>query len=205
MSSESIDTKSIYTVGHSNHAWPSFVALLCRHRITALADVRSAPYSRRYPQFNREGMRVSLAESGIAYVFLGRELGARSDDPACYVDGRVRYDRLAQTARFIDGIDRVIGGAATHRIALMCAERDPLDCHRALLVARALVRRGAAVSHILADGSIETHEVTLRRLLDQRAMPADDLFESEEQRLERACARQEARIAHVDESMRGQG
>jgi uncharacterized protein (DUF488 family) len=193
---------SIYTIGHSSHAWPAFVDLLTAHRISAIADVRSAPYSRRYPQFNRETMQPALADRGIAYVFLGRELGARSEDPDCYVDGRVQYARLARTTSFNTGITRVIDGAASFRIALMCAEREPLDCHRTLLVGRALAARGVGVSHILADGTVESHEATLRRLPDLLAMPTADLFESENDRLESACAQQERRIAYVDEAMR---
>ena len=124
----------VLTVGHSNHAPEAFLALLTRHGVTALADVRSAPWSRFNPQFNRKALSASLADNDIAYVWLGRELGGRPDDPACYEDGTVRYDLLAQTPLYREGIGRVLRGAAEHRLALMCAD----DCHRTLLVSRSL-------------------------------------------------------------------
>ena len=98
-------------------------------------------------------------------MFLGRELGARPDDPACYEDGRVRYARLARTALFRRGLDRVVDGAHRHRLALMCAERDPLDCHRTILVARELARRGLDVAHILAVCSEDRPHHCHRRLV----------------------------------------
>src|ERR1700744_5902469 len=102
---------NIYTIGHSNHPIERFLALLQQHAITAIADVRSLPYSRRNPQFNSKALTVSLDALGISYVSLGKELGARSEDPACYdEDGRVQYRLLAQTPLFNQGIDRVLSG-----------------------------------------------------------------------------------------------
>ena len=98
--------------------------------------------------------------------FVGRELGARSKDPACYKDGRVQYARLARTAQFQRGLDRVIQEASKYRVALMCAEKDPIDCHRTILVGRELLRRGTDVAHILADGRLEPHEETMDRPVD---------------------------------------
>ena len=115
------------TVGHSNHPIERFLGLLQSHGIAAVADVRSTPYSRFNPQFRREKLQTALAAAGIQYVFLGEELGARSQDPACYdADGRVSYARLAQTDLFRKGIARLKAGMADHRISLMCAEREPL-------------------------------------------------------------------------------
>ncbi|MYE00477.1 MAG: DUF488 domain-containing protein, partial [Alphaproteobacteria bacterium] len=139
------------------------------------------PYSRFNPQFNRKALSASLSASGIAYVWLGRELGGRPDDPACYEDGTVRYDRLARTALYREGIERVLSGAAEHRLALMCAEKDPLHCHRALLVSRSLEERGLAVAHILADGSLEPHERAMDRLLAAHR-PEEDLFSERKSR-----------------------
>ena len=174
----------VLTVGHSNHAPEAFLALLKRHGVTALADVRSAPWSRFNPQFNRKALSVSLSASGIAYVWLGRELGGRPDDPACYEDGTVRYDRLARTALYREGIERVLRGAAEHRLALMCAEKDPVHCHRALLVSRSLEECGLAVAHILADGDLEPHESVMDRLLAAHS-PDKDLFSERKSRAER--------------------
>lgn len=160
---------TIYTVGHSNHPFQKFVGLLTANGITAIADVRSQPFSRRNPQFNKDRLAADLAQHGIAYVFLGKELGARSEDPACYEGGKVQYSRLAATAAFRTGVDRVLSGAEKYRIALMCAEKEPLDCHRTLLVSCALEKRGASIAHILSDASVEPQDETMSRLIDRNS------------------------------------
>ncbi len=153
----------VYTIGHSNHPIEQFLELLRGTDITAVADVRSVPYSRRWPQFGRDRLAPSLAAAGIAYVYLGAELGGRPADPALLHDGKPDYGRMAAAPAFHAGLDRVMDGARRYRIALMCAEREPLECHRFLLVSRALHDRGVALRHILADGSIEPHAETERR------------------------------------------
>ena len=190
-------TTHVLTIGHSNHPIEKFLELLEAHGVSAVADVRSSPYSRYTPQFNRETLEVALKRAGIEYVFLGKELGARSSDPACYSNGRVQYGQLAKTELFQAGIQRVIQGAEKHRVALMCAEKEPLDCHRTLLVSKELARCGVAVSHILADGRVESHEGTMERLMEQEGLGGADLFRSREDKLCEACARQEERIAYV--------
>lgn len=191
----------VYTIGHSTHSIEAFLDLLRKQSVTAVADVRSTPFSRFNPQFNKDTLQGTLAAHGIKYVFLGRELGARSDDPACYENGRVQYARLARAASFQAGLHRVVQGASEHRVALMCAEKDPLECHRTLLVARALADQGVEIAHILADGSLEPHESAMTRLLGVVGLPAQDLFSSREQLIEEAMARQEQRIAYVDEKL----
>lgn len=185
----------VFTIGHSNHPLDVFLKLLRKHEVTAVADVRSAPYSRHNPQFNRELLGKALKTNGIEYIFLGRELGARSDDHSCYEDGRIQYARLARTDLFRRGIERVISSTGDYRVALMCAEREPLECHRTLLVACALAERGVVIEHILPDGRLEPHEATLERLLD--AANQEDLFLSREERLAEALARQEELISYV--------
>ena len=194
-----IDVPPIFTIGHSNHSINRFVELLRLHGVTAVADVRSAPFSRYNPQFNRDALAESLHDGGIAYVFLGQSLGARSDDPAVYENGRVRYRKLAATPLFHSGIERVKQGARKHRIALMCAEKDPLHCHRTLLVSRALEHDGVAVSHILADGGIETQHAAMRRLLGEVGASAHDMFDSEDALIEKACMKREEDVAYQDE------
>jgi uncharacterized protein (DUF488 family) len=189
----------IYTVGHSNHPIEKFIGLLTANCITAIADVRSQPYSRRNPQFNKDRLAAALAHSGIAYVFLGKELGARSEDPSCYEKGRVQYPRLAQTAAFKEGIRRVFLGAQKFRLALMCAEKEPLDCHRTLLVSRALDQLGVPIAHILADASIEPQERTLARLIDMVGLAKDDMFQQQAELVAHACKLREQRIAYVKE------
>ena len=155
----------LYTIGHSNHQMAAFVVLLQMHGITALGDVRSHPYSRHVKHFSYKPLSAELAGAEIAYLFLGKELGARSDNPACCVDGTVQYDRLAREPRFAEGLERVLHGMNSYRMALMCSERDPLYCHRALLVARELSEMGVVVGHIHADGSIESRLELESRLL----------------------------------------
>lgn len=186
----------IFTIGHSAHEIAEFTELLAQHNIEAVADVRSAPYSRRYPQFNRDTLKEALMANGIAYVFLGKELGARSRDPACYADGRVQFRKLAKTPLFRSAIKRLLEGSQQMRIALMCAEREPLACHRTLLVARELVRRGSKINHILADGTLETHRDAMNRLCRQLGI-AEDLLRSPEEMEHDAYAAQEEKIAYV--------
>ena len=186
----------VLTVGHSNHPLETFVSLLRQHGVTTLADVRSAPFSRFNPQFNRKSLNAALQAHSIAYLFMGHALGGRPEDRSCYENGRVRYDRLARTPLYREGIDQVVETAGVERLALMCAEREPLDCHRTLLVGRSLAERGATVSHILADGTLEAHDDTMDRLLDSAGLPAGDLLHSREELIEQALAQKEGRIAH---------
>jgi uncharacterized protein (DUF488 family) len=189
-------SKPLFTIGHSNHPVEKFLGLLKQHNIQAIADVRSAPYSRRNPQFNRNNLQAALSEAGIQYVFLGRELGARSADPACYVDGKVQYDRLAATDLFRSGIERLLDGVKTYRIALMCAEREPLNCHRTLLVSRALEQRGLGIVHILPDGMLEAHAETMLRLAAELGLSGDDLFSDTGEMIDMAYAKRADRIAY---------
>lgn len=170
--------EAVYTIGHSTHTLSKLLELLEQHAITAVCDVRSQPYSRMNPQFNREPLRDALRPAGIRYVFLGNELGARSNDKSCYRNGQVQYDRLACTDAFKRGLKRVREGSQSYRVALMCAERDPLHCHRTILVARHLAEEGVQVRHILANGQVEDHEQTLDRLLTNLKLQQDDMFRS---------------------------
>ncbi len=155
----------IFTVGHSNHSVEKFLNLLKRNRVSAIADVRSSPFSRRLPHFNQLSLRKSLASEGVSYVFLGEELGARSKNPECYVDGKARYELIAATEEFALGLDRILKGVKHHQIALMCAEQDPITCHRAILVCKHLKDAGLEIKHILKTGELESHEHLEQRLL----------------------------------------
>ena len=155
---------ALFTIGHSTHEWLEFLALLQKHGVTAVADVRSQPSSR-LPQYVKAELQAQLNHGGIEYVFLGRELGARRDEPECYYGGQAVYARIADLPIFREGLDRIARGLEKHRIALMCAEKEPLDCHRTVLICRHLRGRGIPINHILADGSLEDHEATERRLL----------------------------------------
>jgi uncharacterized protein (DUF488 family) len=188
----------IYTIGHSKHPIDEFIALLQQHGVDALADVRSTPYSRFNPQFNKDRLQAALAAAGIRYVFLGEELGARSKDPSCYdEEGRVSYSKLAATETFRKGIDRLLTGLQQHRIAIMCAEREPLDCHRTILVSRQLEKAGVPVTHILNDGSLEPQHEAMLRLASELKLTATDLFRTPDELIEDAYEKQGSRIAYV--------
>lgn len=185
----------LFTIGHSTHDWPFFAVLLRRHGIDVLGDVRSTPYSRYTPQFNREVIGPALALEGIRYVYLGDEFGARRKEAACFVDGKVDYDLVAVTPSFLSGMERLKDGASRFRVALMCAEKDPLECHRTILVAR----QAAAfteVRHIRDDGSIETHVEAEARLVRESQLGDADLFASASDRLRDAYLKRAREISY---------
>ena len=197
----------VFTIGHSNHSSETFLDLLRKHEVDEVVDVRSSPASRHYPQFNHGVLSDMLERAGIGYVFLGGELGGRPADRSCYdEDGRVSYARLAETDLFDDGIGRVVRAADERRVALMCSEKEPLDCHRTLLLAGALEERGVAVEHILADGSAEKHGDTLNRLIDTFKLPRNgDMFRSRDEVIAEALDRRARKVAFVAEASPGGG
>lgn len=190
----------VFTIGHSTQPAEHFIMLLRTHGVTAVADVRSKPYSRMNPQYNREDLRAALGEAGVSYVFLGKESGARSEDKTCYRDGKVQYGLLAQTEAFRQGITRVQEGAQNFRIALMCAEKEPLECHRTILVARYLELQGVEIRHILGDGRVESHRDVMNRLVRQLHLPEGDMFSSREDVVAEAYRLQEERVAYTTPS-----
>jgi uncharacterized protein (DUF488 family) len=187
----------LWTIGHTHHTAEAFVALLKQHGITAVADVRSQPYSRRLEQFNRETLAAELKAAGIAYLFLGEELGARRNEIECYVGDRADYVRIARLPKFHAGLERLRHGAARHQIALVCAEKEPLDCHRTVLVCRHL-RDEFRIRHIRADGSLEEHSQTEKRLVREMDV-ARTLFEpdlTDEQLIQQAYDKRGEQIAY---------
>jgi uncharacterized protein (DUF488 family) len=155
----------IFTIGHSQHSLDVFLQMLGRHDITAVADVRSQPYSGAHPHFSREPLEEALKNHRIQYVFLGKELGGRTRDDTCYIDGKLDYERLAETLEFKSGINRILRGMQLFKVVLLCAEKEPLYCHRCILVGRRLCEHGVNVRHILENGDLEDHEQTIERLL----------------------------------------
>jgi uncharacterized protein (DUF488 family) len=142
----------------------------------------------------------ALEHEGIAYVFLGRELGARSTDPECYVGGKVQYARLAQAPQFKSGVQRLVDGASRERIVVMCTEQDPLDCHRTILLSPVLEERGIEVSHLHPDGSIESNEEAMWRLRKLHHLDHPSLLDSDDELLHQALELQEAQIAYVNKA-----
>lgn len=151
-----VPERTLLSVGHSNKTIEDFIELLRKQGIEVVADVRSHPYSRFAPHFNRESLKETLARAGLRYVFLGHELGGRPDGDEFYDDeGHVLYGRVAQTRLFLAGIERLEHGLGRFRLAMMCSEEDPTDCHRRLLVARVLNDRGIRVAHLRGDGTVQ--------------------------------------------------
>lgn len=194
--------RELYTIGHSTHALEHVLGLLELHRITAVCDVRSSPYSRRNPQFDRETLKKALESRGVRYVFLGGELGARTSDESCYEDGRVQYDRLASTETFQRGLERVKAGMTRFRVALLCAEKDPINCHRTILVCRRIKGPDVTIQHILENGELEPQEDTERRLVKKFGLEQRELFDDETSAVDAAYKLQEERIAYTKPEMR---
>jgi len=183
----------LLTIGHSNLAADRFVTLLKDAGVTAVADVRSVPFSRWCPWFSGKALTQRLAGEAIAYVALGDALGGRPSDPHLYRDGVADYEAMAARAEFAAGLECVVDEMAHHRVCLLCAEREPLDCHRCLLVGRALAARGLALGHLRPDGTIEPHAATEQRLL---ALAGEaDLFRDGAERLAHAYRRRAHAVA----------
>jgi uncharacterized protein (DUF488 family) len=179
----------LFSIGHSNIPAERFIAMLRTAGVNAIADVRSTPASRRFPWFSSKNLASALQDGGILYMPFGDSLGGRPRDPALYRDAVADYESMAQRPEFCAGLDRLLAMASQHRVCLMCAEREPLDCHRCLLVSRALAERGCAVGHILHDGTIEAHAATEQRLLADSGPDADLFVTGQGERLAAAYRR----------------
>ena len=188
----------IYTIGHSNHEIDTFLSLLRLQQITAIADVRSHPVSRRFPQFDKKALQARLMAAGIRYVFLGDGFGARPRDPACYTNGRTDFDKVRLAPSFAEALMRLRSGTQAFRVCLMCAERDPADCHRTWLVAQTLHEAGVTVTHLLADGAMEAHAALLRRVAGTDGC-SGSLFGDEAEVLRATARREAARVAYCPE------
>jgi uncharacterized protein (DUF488 family) len=189
---------AILTIGHSRHPLERFIALLQEAQVTALADVRSAPMSRFSPHFNKNALAASLAAQGIDYVFLGKELGGRPERPEMYTQGRADYEKMAASPEFREALARLTEAAGRHRVAVMCSEADPLDCHRCLLVGRALAAGGIDVGHIPASGAVVTHAQAEDRLLElENLTEAGLLLRSRDERLAEAYRSRCRKVAYA--------
>lgn len=164
----------VFSIGHSNHPIEAFIALLRKAGIERIADVRSIPHSRFCPQFRREPLAAALSSAGIGYAWHGAALGGRPRGPSPARGGKPDYAAMSKRPEFRAELEKVLADAATRPTALMCAERDPLDCHRFHLIAVPLAGLGAAIVHVLADGSLETQASAEARL--RRRKPQGNLF-----------------------------
>lgn len=158
----------VYTVGHSNHPIEEFLKLLVKHNINCVCDVRSMPYSRFTEQYNRENIKKYLSEHNIKYLFFGEEFGARREEKSLLTDGMVDFEKVAKNEKFIRGIERIEKGLEKgYRIALMCTEKEPIECHRTILVSRNLFLKGMAILHILSDGTAVYHQKIEEELVEK--------------------------------------
>lgn len=189
----------LYTVGHSVHSMDHFIKILKMNRIDAVADVRSSPYSKFTPQFNRDQLKKCLKDHGMRYVFLGAELGARRDEPECYENNKVIYEKVAELPSFKSGITRLREGTVKMRVAIMCAEKDPLTCHRTVLVAHFSREFFSDTQHILEDGTIESRSEADLRLLREYKLDKEDFFSPYEERLAIAYSKRAEKIAYEED------
>lgn len=174
---------ALFTIGHSNLELEEYLQIILTHDISAVCDVRSRPGSYRHPQFNREPLEECLRSSGLRYKFLGESLGGRPEDPRYYFrDGRVNYEQRRRARDFQAEIDQIIALSQKAKIVLMCAEEDPLHCHRFLMICPALVERGNSPVHIRRGGKLESQleaEDRLLKLQDLSGFASDSLFANE--------------------------
>ena len=169
--------KKVWTIGHSRHELDVFIGLLKSHNISALCDVRTIPMSRMAPQFNEGSLKNALSAAQISYISMGRELGGRPQEDFMYdSEGRVFYNKLAESEIFKIGVDRVLKGSEKFNILIMCSEGKPNGCHRHLLIGRVLHEMGIEVVNILVDGSLKNYE---QLTPEESQMPLIDLGEEE--------------------------
>lgn len=168
---------TLYSIGYGNRPLDEFIRLLNHYSIGVVCDVRSTPYSGRFPEFSREPLQLALNHQRIRYMFMGDVLGARPSDPDCYENGRASYAAMARSSAFAQGIERIEIGVEKYTVAIMCAEKDPMDCHRAILISRRLASDGLNVLHIDSRGEIEEHVALERRLLKHYKLDQVSLFE----------------------------
>jgi len=173
-------TKILFTIGHSRHEIDYFTSLLKKHNINCLIDVRSHPYSRIAPQFNKESLANSLKANNIIYLHFEKEFGARQTSKSLIdLENKVDYSRVRETEEFKEGVKRVYDGLEKgYNIALMCSEANPFDCHRFVMIAYYFVREGVNVNHILKDGVIVDNNELEKELLKKysKVLPSNDLF-----------------------------
>ena len=186
----------ILTIGRSTLSYDHFLDLLRSAGVTAVADVRSTPYSKHFPHFARDLLQAELSADRVTYRYLGQKLGGRPTSKALYCDGVADYEKMAQTDSFRLGLEEIVKGGKKHRLAIMCSEYDPLDCHRCLLVGRSLSAHGVSVGHIRSKGDIESQEQVEERLLRHEAHHGDDLFCSREELLTLAYRKHTQKVAY---------
>jgi len=171
--------KQLYTIGHSIYELNDFISLLKDNNINTIVDVRSIPYSKFVPQYNRETLKQYLKENKICYIFMGDSLGARYEDKnLLFDDGKVNFKKVQETKFFQDGITRLDKGIIKgYNISLMCSEKEAFDCHRFGLISEFLSKNAINVKHIYPDKVVSQQELE-KQLLKKydKKLPKADLF-----------------------------
>ena len=163
----------LFTVGYGARTLDELLAVLKANRIEYLIDVRTAPFSKFKPEFSKDLLQHHVERAGLRYVFMGDTLGGQPRDPACHTDGKVDYDKVRAQPFFRTGIERLKQAyEQRRRVALMCSEGRPEDCHRSKLIGEALAAAGIPVRHIDEDG----HVLTQRQVIDRLTKGQMDLF-----------------------------
>ena len=159
---------TLYTIGHSQRPIEHFINLLKDHDIDYVIDVRSTPYSKFAADYNKENIQKILSTYNISYAHMGKCFGARQENLDLYTpEGYLDFEKVIASANFQMGLENVMKGMETHKIALMCLEKKPCDCHRAIMVANGFYKAGCTVEHILEDSSIQTHKELNKELMDK--------------------------------------
>ena len=188
----------LFKIGYSVFNISDFIQTLKKSNINAVADVRSSPYSKFKPDFNRETLKESLKKSNIEYVFLGDNCGARIDDPSCYIKGKADYGLIKETEKFKTGLNRILKGLEKYTITLLCAEKDPITCHRDILVCRNLKQFDVDIFHIMSMENIENNLQSEERLLKLFDLEQTNLFYEKNDLIDEAYNRQGDLIAYQE-------
>jgi len=159
---------TIYTVGHSTHSHEHFLELIKSKDINCVVDVRSVPFSRYANNYNKDVIKAFLNRNHLIYLYMGEELGARQSSPSLYTpEGYLDFEKTSKSKIFLSGIKRIMDGLEKkYSITLMCTEKDPIECHRAILVAKELIKNGCTVIHIMDNGQTQTQDQLEQRMLD---------------------------------------
>lgn len=174
-----MENTTIYSIGHGNKKIEDFIAELQSFDIEYLLDIRSKPFSKWNPQFNQTALQLELKNSGIIYVFVGDTLGGLPEDRSCYdFNGKVVYDLIKEKDFFKKGLKRLTTANDKNiRLAIMCSESKPEDCHRSKLIGQELLKKGISLNHIVSDKKVKSQEAVMNELTN--GLGTVDLFGNE--------------------------
>jgi len=166
---------TIFSIGHGNKSIEDFVNELKSFKVEYLIDIRSKPYSKYYPHFNRYDLKKSIEENGFVYAFMGNKLGGLPEDLTCYTNGKVDYNKLAEKEFFKEGIQRLVNAHENeYNVAIMCSEKNPKECHRTKLIGQVLGAKNIILNHIVSVGKIKDQTIVMSELT--KGLGTTDLF-----------------------------